>query len=366
LILAALSGMAQVQVWRARLHEAAEICRQGLEIAREAALQNNHTIPAAAYVRLAQTRLLQEWNQLDEAATSLAEGSALIQRWQMGDVLCENFIHQARLKQARGDVTGALDTLEQAAQLAPIYQDIPRHGGPVAACRARLMLAQAQATEHADRHDCVDAAQKWAETRGLTVDAPITSMNDEYEYVSLARLLVIRDEPDRALRLLDHMLQTAEDGERTGRVIEIHMLQALAYQAVGDIERALDLLEKALTQAEPEGYIRLFIDEGVPMITLLRQAGRQGICTGYVNQLLSAAATTKAIEAETSPQVDPLSERELEILRLIALGYSNTEIAQELVVAIGTVKSHTGNIYAKLGVRSRTKAVARARELNLL
>jgi LuxR family maltose regulon positive regulatory protein len=111
----------------------------------------------------------------------------------------------------------------------------------------------------------------------------------------------------------------------------------------------------------------VFIDEGAPMVNLLRQAGVQGIQTGYVSQLLSvAAATAEAITSEASPLVDPLSERELEILRLIALGSSNPEIAEELVVAIGTVKSHTGNIYSKLGVRNRTEAVARARELDLL
>ena len=139
------------------------------------------------------------------------------------------------------------------------------------------------------------------------------------------------------------------------------------FTSPGDATRALAALERALVLAEPAGYVRVFIDEGTPMINLLRSAGAQGIRTGYVSQLLSVAVTTaEAITIEASPLVDPLSERELEILRLIALGSSNPEIAEELVLAIGTVKSHTGNIYSKLGVRNRTEAVACARELNLL
>jgi len=146
-------------------------------------------------------------------------------------------------------------------------------------------------------------------------------------------------------------------------VIETLVLQALALQAQGKDDQALTVLERALSFAEPEGYLRTFIDEGAPMAALLRTAASRGIALDYVSKLLAAFGK---VAFPSAPLVEPLSERELEVLRLLAAGLSNREIAAELFLAIGTVKKYTSNIYGKLNVHKRTQAVARARELGLL
>jgi LuxR family maltose regulon positive regulatory protein len=162
-----------------------------------------------------------------------------------------------------------------------------------------------------------------------------------------------------------------------GSAIEILSLQALALQARGDLTAALAALTSALALAAPEGYIRLFVDEGAPMAALLREAHARGIIPVYVAQLLAAFSRTEgrglrteSIHSVLSPQssalVEPLSERELEVLRLIADGHSNQSIADRLIIAVGTVKKHINNIYGKLDVQSRTQALARARALHLL
>jgi LuxR family maltose regulon positive regulatory protein len=180
-----------------------------------------------------------------------------------------------------------------------------------------------------------------------------------------------------ALHLLDRLLAAAEAGGRMGSAIEIMSLQALAVQAQGDLAPALAALARALALAAPEGYIRLFVDEGAPMAALLREAHARGIAPTYVAKLLAAfprtedrGLRTESFHSVLSPQpsalIEPLSERELEVLRLIAGGHSNQAIADRLVVAVGTVKKHINNLYGKLDVQSRTQALVRARELKLL
>ena len=198
----------------------------------------------------------------------------------------------------------------------------------------------------------------------------------EFEHIAAVRVLFARassqaspreGEIGEALRLLARLLEAAEAARRMGSVIKILALQALAFQAQGDVGQALCVLERALSLAEPEGYVRTFVDEGGPMARLLRRALSQGIAPNYAARLLDALGV--AVELRSSAMeslIGPLSERELEVLRLVVAGLSNPEIAEELVIAVSTVKSHVNHIYGKLGVESRTQAVARARELGLL
>jgi LuxR family maltose regulon positive regulatory protein len=182
-----------------------------------------------------------------------------------------------------------------------------------------------------------------------------------------ARLWLAQGKATEARQLLDRLLADAEKGDRKGRIIEILCLQALVLETQHQRDAALQVLLKALTLAELEGHIRVFLDEGTPMAELLRQAGARGIGHQYVSKLLSEFDRIPRIAPiPKQPLIEPLSERELQVLRLVAAGKSNPEIAAELVLAVGTVKAHNSNIYGKLGVRSRTQAVARARELNLL
>jgi LuxR family maltose regulon positive regulatory protein len=161
-------------------------------------------------------------------------------------------------------------------------------------------------------------------------------------------------------------LKEAENGNRMGSVIEIRILQALLYETQGDISCALEPLEHALRLAEPEGYVRIFADEGAPMVRLLSEAKAQGITPEYVGKLLDAFGETEYKMPMNQPLIEPLSEREQEILSLIANGLKNKEIAEQMVISLNTVLYHTKNIYNKLGVNKRTQAVLKAQELRLL
>jgi LuxR family maltose regulon positive regulatory protein len=198
----------------------------------------------------------------------------------------------------------------------------------------------------------------------------------EVEQLVVARVLVTLaaaqgpthgGEAHKAQALLARLLEGAEAGERTGSVIKILPLLALAFQAQGDVDRALSALSRALTLAEPEGFVRTFVDEGEPMAGLLRLALSCGISPNYAARLLAAfGQEVEPVSPGMETLVEPLTERELDVLRLIVAGLSNPEIANELVIAVSTVKTHINHIFGKLGVESRTRAVVKAQELRLL
>jgi LuxR family maltose regulon positive regulatory protein len=167
-------------------------------------------------------------------------------------------------------------------------------------------------------------------------------------------------------RLLERLLRAAEEGQRTGSIIEILVVQALAHQTRDDIPAALAALHRALTLAEPEGYVRIFADEGPPLASLLRAVAKQGAAPGYVRQLLAAVSKTEDSTPASQGLIEPLSARELDVLRLLGTDLDGPGIARELIVSLNTIRTHTRNIYAKLGVNSRRAAVRRARELDLL
>jgi LuxR family maltose regulon positive regulatory protein len=169
-----------------------------------------------------------------------------------------------------------------------------------------------------------------------------------------------------ALGLLERLLIAAEDGGRMRSVIEILILQALAHQDRGDVPAALAPLERALTLAEPEGYVRIFVDEGAPIAMLLQNAAKRGAAPTYIRQLLTAFGKADNGAPVEQVLVDPLSERELEVLRLLGTDMSGPEIADTLMVSLNTLRTHTKNIYDKLGVNNRRAAIRRAEELNLL
>jgi len=225
-------------------------------------------------------------------------------------------------------------------------------------------------------------ALSWARERGLSVEDDLTYLR-ELEHITLARVLLAEYTAGRAERsiheanrLLERLLPAAEEGARTGSVIEILVLQALAHQMQGDIPAALASLQRALTLAEPEGCVRVFVDEGPPMAALLRAATRvtpgeqQGVAPSvapsYVRQLL--AAVNKTVDSAPVQQglIEPLSERELDVLRLLGTDLDGPGIARELFVSLNTMRTHTKNVYAKLGVNNRRAAVRRAQELDLL
>ena len=268
-------------------------------------------------------------------------------------------VAMARIRQAEGDLGGALDLLNEAERL--YAGDFFPNVRPVPALKARVWIAQGRLGE----------ALGWAREQGLSVDDDLSYLR-EFEHITLARVLLARYQAEHAeaslheaTRLLERLLPAAEEGGRTGRVIEILVLQALAHQTLGDIPAALACLERALMLAEPEGYVRVFVDEGPPMASLLRAAAKQGVAPSYVRRLLAAVSKTEDSTPVSQGLIDPLSERELDVLRLLGTELDGPDIARQLVVSLNTVRTHTKNIYAKLGVNNRRAAVRRAAELGL-
>ncbi|HEX9370331.1 MAG TPA: LuxR C-terminal-related transcriptional regulator, partial [Roseiflexaceae bacterium] len=327
--------------------------------------------------------LLREWNDLDAAEHQLAQGMELVRGTLTVDarVATVGFLTLARIQQARGDGDGASATLAGFANLARernFVADLLRRG---AAAQARLALARGD----------LRAAAGWAEASGLHADDE-PRYPREAEYLTLARVLIAEGRADRAaagrepplqeaLRLLERLLAAAEAGGRMGGMIEILGLRALALHAQDDLGGALAALTRALALAEPEGYIRVFADAGAPMADLLRATHKRGIAPAYVAKLLAAFPSNEnrglrteeerrldhsALNPQSSVLVEPLTDREMEVLRLLADGDSNRDIARKLILSLGTVKKHINNIFGKLGVQSRTQAVVKARDLHLI
>ncbi len=307
-----------------------------------------------------------EHNELEQAAQALRTAAMLGEQDALTAWPHRLCLSRARLAQAEGDTTGALELLDAAERhyLPTPLPDVR----PVAAWRARFWASQGD----------VDAALDWARAYDLAADDALSYLR-EFEHITLARALIASYRRKREASvlqkvqsLLERLLAAAEAGGRTGSAIEILMLQGLAGAMHGDIAAAMSPFARSLTLAEAEGYVRLYVDEGEPMAKLLAAAVGEGVMVDYARTLLAAchadrsSSEGKATRPQPQPLVDPLSERELEILARIAAGFKNQEIAEQLVISLNTVLYHNKNIYGKLGVGKRTHAVAKARELGLL
>lgn len=285
----------------------------------------------------------------------------------------------ARIREAQGDLDGALDLLDEAERL--YMSDFSPNLRPIAALKARVWVAQGRLSE----------ALEWARAQSLSAQDEL-SYGREFEHITLARVLLAQSQSNRAeasrldaIGLLKRLLQAAEAGERRGSAIEILVLLSLAHQAQGDIPAALVPLERALTLAESEGYVRTFVDEGPAMARLL-SAAAHGTMSSYVEKLLAAfpnadtvtswqseklrAASDQTVAVSSAHPaapvlVEPLSVRERDVLRLLRTDLSGPEIARELMVSLNTLRTHTKNIYDKLGVTNRRAAVHRAQSLDL-
>ena len=360
--------LAQMSIAQGRLHRAINICEQSLQLAKE---QGGPVLPGTPELYLALSELRYEQGDLAAASQLLLSGETLRQQASLSGAKFLWWVVQARLKAAEGDLETALDQLHEAERLyyrAPIPVPDVR---PLSALRTRLWVRQDRVTE----------ALSWVNARGLSVEDELSYLH-EYEHLTLARVLItqyrrdcIDNGLDQAIGLLTRLLETAEAEERTGSSIEILVVQALAYEAKGDLAGAIASLERALTLAEPEGYVRIFAECGPPMARLLQEAMTRGITSTYTHQLLTALETwgqsqdgAPTASSVPSPQalIEPLSQRELDVLRLLTTELSGPEIARELVVALSTVRTHTKRIYGKLNVTNRRAAVKRAAELNLI
>jgi len=351
-------ALADIQITQGRLGEAMRTYQAGLDLAAA-----HGVVRGTADMHVGLTEVLLERNELGAAmqhldgSTQLGEQAGLPQhpyRWRVA---------LAGIRQAEGDLAAALDLLSEAEGVYNTDMSPPVR--PVVAVKARALLAAGD----------LAAARRWVTECGLGPDDDL-SYRHEYEHISLARVLMAMPNGgpegrpvDDAIRLLTRLLAAADQGQRAGSAIEILIVLALAHQARGNVEAAEAALEQALARAEPEGYIRLFADEMQTLSPLLRATSTNGVAGDYA-QLVLAAASVAPVETghpirEARPGIDELSERELDVLRLLRSDLSGPEIARELLISLNTMRTHTKNIYMKLGVNNRREAVTRAAALGL-
>jgi LuxR family transcriptional regulator, maltose regulon positive regulatory protein len=348
-------ALADMRLAQGRLREAMGVFERGLQRAE----QSQPVLRGAADMHVGMSWMLAERNDLEaarqhlQASTELGEHFGLPQnryRWRVA---------MARIKQAEADLVAAHLLLDEAERC--YVGDYSPDVRPVPALRARVCLAQGALSEALD----------WARERGLSTDDELSYLR-EFEHTTLARVLLARymsDRDDRSIQqtiaFLERLRQAAEESGRNGSLIDVLVVQALAHQARGDMAVAVATIRRALTLAEPEGYVRLFVDEGAPMASLLRAVAKQG-AGSYVRRLLAEVEAAGGSSPAKQDLIDPLSARELDVLRLLGSDLDGPDIARELFVSLNTVRTHTKNIYAKLGVNNRRAAVRRARELALL
>ncbi|MBO0814456.1 MAG: tetratricopeptide repeat protein, partial [Actinobacteria bacterium] len=356
-ILGCSIALADIRSTQGRLGEALRTFEQALQLAGG---QGGPVLRGTADMYVGMSEIARERDDLPAAARLLQRSEELGEQAGLPQNRYRSRVAMARVREAEGDLPGALDLLTEAERR--YVSDFFPNVRPVPALRARIWIAQGRLAE----------ALGWARQQGLSAGDDLSYLR-EFEHITLARLLLARQAADRAeggaqeaARLLERLLAAAEAGGRTGRVIEILVLQALAQQALGDTTAALGFLQRAVTLAEPEGYVRVFADAGPPLASLLRAAAKQGIRPGYVRRLLAAASGTGHDGPPGQALIEPLSERELDVLRLLGSELDGPAIARELMVSLNTMRTHTKNIYAKLAVSSRRAAVRRAAELGLL
>jgi ATP/maltotriose-dependent transcriptional regulator MalT len=347
-------ALTDILITQGRLREAMQTFEQALEIAPR------HGVPvlrgtADMYVGMSTVHL--QRNHLPEARQLLTQSEGLGDHLALPQNSYRWRVAMARVRAAEGALDEAVDLLDDAERT--YVGDFSPNVHPVPAVRARIWIAQGR----------LDDVFAWARDHAVVADDDLSYLR-EYEHLTLARALLATHQVglslDEADELLDRLLDAAEAGHRTGSVIEVLVLQALAARLRGDPSAATVPLERALALAEPEGYVRVFVDEGPPMRALLQAAVRDGIAPAYVARLLGAAGEPAAPAPTQRGLVDPLSERELDVLRLLATDLGGPEIARHLVVSLNTVRTHTKSIYAKLGVNNRRAAVRRGQELDLM
>jgi len=356
--------LGQVQRAQGRLDAAQRTYQQTLEIT---APPGRAALPAAGIANVGLAEVAYQRNGLDAALRYVTDGIALCRQLNFTPPLAAGLVTLAWIRQATGDPAGALDAIAEAERAAVG----PRLLNQILAQRARLLLAQGD----------IAAAVRWTKERGLAADDE-PAYPGEPEYLVLARVLLARDHPGAALALLERLHAAAVSQDRAGSVIEIQALQALVFAAAGEETAAVDAVAGALILACPQGYVRVFADEGPPMAALLgrlvaaqrtEQAAASGVELGCLARVLRAFGGKDAMEgsrrgaaAAVPGLVEQLTARELEVLALLAAGTPNPRIAEQLVVSLDTVKKHVSHLLGKLGAANRTEAVARARQHGLI
>ncbi|WP_369135656.1 LuxR C-terminal-related transcriptional regulator [Modestobacter sp. I12A-02662] len=352
-VLGCAIALADIRLAQGRLSDAVDTYEHGLRLSTSA---GGPALRGAADMHVGLSEVLRERDDRAAARRHLETSAELGEHVGLPQHRYRSRVAAARLRQADGDLAGAVELLEEAERCyaGDFFPDVR----PVAAVRARVEVARGN----------LGWALGWARQRGLSVDDDPGYLR-EFEHLTLVRVLLARPDAERDLagvaRLLDRLLRAAEEGQRTGSVIEVLVLQTLLAQARGASPAAPAPLRRALSLAEPEGFVRLFADEGRPLAALLRSVADRGDVRAHARRVLAALDGTGSVRPARPGLVDPLSSRELDVLRLLASDLDGPGIARELFVSLNTVRTHTKAVYAKLGVNNRRAAVRRAAELGL-
>jgi ATP/maltotriose-dependent transcriptional regulator MalT len=359
LLMIANLRLAETLRQQGKLQQVIDICEQQMQSADKSGISKTVVV---GWLLAIWGEVLAEFNDLEKAVDLAKKGVELTERGRDVAMIGWSNLCLVRVLFSRGDLTGAEEVIQKIERIAQEY-DMPLWIPiQLSAWKARIWQEQGK----------LETVSQWVSEHGLDADEAPTYLH-EMEYVVLARFLITQRRLDEAIRLLQWLLPAAKLRGRNSRAIEILILQALAVQAKGDTAQAMTVLERALTLAEPEGFIRTFVDEGLPMARLLYEATSRRIAPDYTRRLLTAFTITEPEETDSaktrspgSELIDPLSEREIEVLQLVAEGFTNQEIASRLYLSLNTVKVHTRNIYSKLGVNNRTHAGAKGRSLGIL
>ena len=366
--------LAELYLAQGHLHKAAELARSSLRIAEG---RDGQTIPAAAMARGILADVRREWDDLPGAVEEAAKAWELGKRGEIASGLLAGSLSMSRVLSSLGDFPGALAALGRAEEV------IRRTGQPhwleaIHSFRAGVQLRQARVEGNAE---ALEAASRWARDSGLAGswrNGPLAdTFNDihrrDFAHLVTARVLLADGDLIRAEELLAALLEVAEETGRAHSVIEGLSLTALARNLQGDRSGAVALVGRALALAEPERYVRLFADEDPALAGLIEEAAPDAVSAEYARKILEAFGMEGPApvpgdrqEARDQEMAEPLSDREVEVLRLIATGLSNADAGRKLFIAPSTVKKHLENIYAKLGTRNRTQAIARARDIGVL
>jgi LuxR family transcriptional regulator, maltose regulon positive regulatory protein len=353
--LTSISYLAEIQINQGNLHEAANIFQKAIQLGNERGW--GHPLPATGYAYVGLGQLFYEWNDLNKALSYVVEGIKLGEQTKENTILLKGHLLLARLRQAQGDSRAARELIKRAEAIIPRDRRNVEETRYISSGQARISLMQQNMAQ----------ANQWAAEREAELNLQdLPDYESEMPYLTLVRIRILQCEFEGVQDQLDRLIQNLESKKRMGNVVEILVLKSLALQAQGKSAQALNMLEHTLSLAEPEGYIRTFLDEGESMHNLLREAASHGIQKNYVSKLLAAFGEADSLLPFSTALLEQLSKREIEILRLIKSGMSNREIAEALFLGESTIKTHINNLYNKLGVKSRTQALEKAVELRLL
>lgn len=357
-----LCNLAEMQMRMGKLKVARSMYER---IVTTAVNDTGQPLPVCGMAYLGLAEIYREWGDFDAATRYVEMGTSPTATFSTGSNV-EAYMHLGRISQSKGDYEKAKNAFEKAAVLAKEYKTSEIDDYFVELMTSRLWVLMGK----------YDAVHQWMLQRGVVEPIDPEQIGSYYDYhlfhhawLTVARLRLAEGYPDKALTILDALntLIEAWGWQHSRREIELQLLRAIAYYNLKLIEPAVESLGKAMEMGEPGGYLRTFIDEGAPVEALLQYIAARGSMTVYSETLLNAFDRLKTSSITPNQElIEPLSERELEVLHLIAQGFSNPEIAEKLFLAIGTVKAHTSNIYSKLGVSNRVQAVQCARELHLL